>query len=263
MLKKVTAYQLIRKMEKGRTSPCLIVCESDAEDVELVVKFSAGFFEKEKNLVIEAIAAMLGADLGLPVPEPFLVEVDDVFIDSVAESGLKDLMRQSNRLAFGSKKLPDGFAVWPTYGRVPASLTQTAAEVFVFDAIIANSDRKPVNPNCLFSGGEIGIFDHELSLAHQQIIFWKAPWLEGGFDTIRQMDKHIFAPGMYESGPKGLERFKAAWDSLPESRFQEYCETLPFEWGDHDAYLEQTVSYLKEVKRNIADIVRRGLECLS
>lgn len=263
MLKKVIASRLERKMGNGRTSPCLIVCETDEDDVELVVKFSEGCFEKEKNLVIESIAAMLAADLDLPVPEPFLVEIDDVFINSIGDPSLRELLQKSNRLAFGSKKLPDGFAVWPNSSRVPAMLTQTAAEVFVFDAIIVNSDRRPGNPNCLYTGDEIGIFDHELSFASQQVLFWKAPWLEGGFDAISSPLLHIFAPANFEVRPTNLDRFKNAWDQLPDHRFQEYCEALPFEWGDHDAYLEDTVKYLKEVKSRISEIVTRGLEHLS
>jgi len=263
MLDKVIASRLERKMSKGRTSPCLITCERDQEDIELVVKFSAGCFEKEKNLVIEAIAAMLGADLGLPVPEPFLVEVDDAFINSVGSPELQQLIQASNRLAFGSRKLPDGFAVWPHNGRVPAALTQTAAEVFVFDAIIVNSDRRPENPNCLHTGEAVSIFDHELSFASQQVLFWKAPWLEGGFDNISLSSNHIFAPSNFDIKPTNLERFKSSWESIPESRFQEYCEAIPFEWGDHDSYLEDTVKYLKQVKSNISEIVTRGLEKLS
>lgn len=263
MLDKVTASRLERKMANGRTSPCLIVCETDQDDVELVVKFSEGCFEKERNLVIESIAAMLAADLGLPVPEPFLVEVDDIFINSIADQSLKDLMHRSNRMAFGSKKLPDGFAVWPNNGRVPASLTQTASEVFVFDAIIVNSDRRPENPNCLYTGDEIGIFDHELSFASQQVLFWKAPWLEGGFDAISSPLHHIFAPANFDVRPTNLDRFRNAWNQLPDQRFQAYCEAIPFEWGDHHAYLEDTVKYLREVKSRVSEIVTRGLEHLS
>lgn len=263
MFKKVLASQLVRQMTKGRTSPCLIVCEDDPEDVELIVKFSEGCFEKEKNLVIEAIAAMLGADLGLPVPEPFLVEVDEDFIGAIGDNELSALIRDSNRYAFGSRKLPDGFAVWPTNGRIPKNLSQVAAEVFVFDAIIANCDRRPQNPNCLYSGAEIGIFDHELSFASQQILFWKAPWLDGGFDTISDPDVHIFAPRHFEEKPKTLTRFESAWNLIPDSRFQEYCEAIPFEWGDHDDFLNATAAYLQEVKRNISEIVSRGLERIS
>ncbi len=266
MLDKVFASRLERKMTNGRTSPCLITCETDHEggnDIELIVKFSAECFEKEKNLVIEALAAMLGADLGLPVPEPFLVGIDDFFINSIGDAQLQQLVRSSNRIAFGSRKLPDGFAVWPCEGRVGANLTTTAAEVFVFDAIIANSDRRPSNPNCLHSGEAIGIFDHELSLASQQVLFWKAPWLEGGFDNISEHGNHIFAPSNFEVRPINLDRFRAAWESISDDRLKQYCEALPFEWGDHDEYLETTVKYLKEVKSNISEIVIRGLEKLS
>lgn len=76
MLNRIFASRLERKMGNGRTKLCLITCEGatpTAEDVQLVVKFSAGCMEREKNLAIEAIAAMLAADLTLPVPEPFLV----------------------------------------------------------------------------------------------------------------------------------------------------------------------------------------------
>lgn len=264
MFRKVIASQLVRKMTKGRTSPCLIVCDDGGLDIELVVKFSAGCFEKEKNLVIEAISAMLAADLGMPVPEPFMVAIDDAFIDAITDQELKSLVQRSNRLAFGSRRLPDGFAVWPTHGRVPAALAQTAAEVFVFDAIIVNCDRVPRNPNCLYSGNEIGIFDHELAFPNRQgILLWKEPWLDGGFDTISDPDNHIFAPCSFEAKPTDLERFKNAWDLIPEARFQAYCEAIPFEWGEHDTYLEQTVEYLKEVKSNISAIISRGLERLS
>lgn len=263
MFKKIFASELIRKMSNGRTSPCLIICEDGLRDVEVVVKFSSGCFQHERNLIIEAIAAMLGADLGLPIPEPFLVAIDEVFVDSIHDERLKTFIGGSNRLAFGSKKLPDGFAVWPTHGRIKEELSQTAAEVFIFDAIVINSDRRPENPNCLYSGREIGIFDHELSFASNQIMFWKAPWLEGGFDNMIMPNNHIFAPINFDVAPKQLERFKDAWNSIPDGRFQEYCDAIPKEWGNHDTFFQHTVEYLKKVRSNIPEIVSRGLECLS
>lgn len=53
----------------------------------------------------------------------------------------------------------------------PQNFTQVAAEVFLFDAIIVNADRRPANPNCLTSGNEIAIFDHELSFSQAQELF--------------------------------------------------------------------------------------------
>lgn len=264
MLSKVNASNLVRPVGNGKTKPYFITCETAGDDIDLIVKFSAACEQKERNLVAEAIAAMLAADLGLPVPEPFLVQIDDVFIRSITDSAIAKHIESSNRIAFGSAKLPEGFAAWTKHARIPKSLTNTAAEVLLFDAIIKNFDRRPVNPNCLRSSDAIGIIDHDTSLMDSELLlFWTAPWSEGGFDKICELDNHIFAPSNFEVKPVRLDRFEAAWTSLPGERFQQYCEALPFEWGNHDAYLERTVDYLNEVKSNISDVVLRGLEKLS
>ena len=263
MLNKLIASRLERKMAKGRTKPCLVTCEGAApadEDIQLVVKFSAGCHEKEKNLAIEAIAALLAADLELPVPEPFLVVVDDVFIGSIDDLELKKLIHESNRVAFGSKVVPNGFAAWVKNGRIPAELTQVAAEVFIFDTIIINADRRPVNPNCLTNGGEIAIIDHELSFGTE--IFWKAPWHEEGFNISASIENHIFSPSFFEKRPTELNRFKNAWKNLPSTRFQQYCDALPLEWNVDLQFLKRTVDYLCDIREKIDLVVDRGLEKL-
>ncbi|MBK9520149.1 MAG: hypothetical protein IPO13_00635 [Rhodocyclaceae bacterium] len=252
-------------MGNGRTKPCLITCEGatpTAEDVQLVVKFSAGCMEREKNLAIEAIAAMLAADLTLPVPEPFLVDIDDDFISSISDAALKTHIQSSSRVAFGSRLVPNGFGVWAKNGRVPAELTQVAAEVFLFDAIIVNADRRPANPNCLTSGNEIAIFDHELSFSQAQELFWKEPWHQNGFDRISVADNHIFAPMFFEEKPVQLNRFKAAWEAIPVVRFKQYCNALPVEWAINNEFLEGIVGYLEQTQTNIGLIIERGLEKL-
>lgn len=265
MLKKLLASRLERKMSTGRTKPCLITCEGTVagdEDIQLVVKFSAGCHEKEKNLALEAIAAMLAADLELPVPEPFLVEIDEDFISSILDGELRRHIQGSNRIAFGSRLLPQGFALWVKDGKVPKELTHTAAEVFLFDAIIANADRRPDRPNCLTTGNEIAIFDHEMSFTMHQELFWKAPWQENGFDRIAEPGNHIFAPPFFEEKPVELHRFKDAWSALPPSRFEEYCQALPPEWAIDNDFLEGIVSHLKEIQSNIDTVVHLGLEKL-
>lgn len=250
-------------MGNGRTKPCLITCEGSVatdEDVQLVVKFSAGCHEREKNLAIEAIAAMLAADLELPVPEPFIVVVDDEFIGSIDDPQLKAFVHSSCRVAFGSKLVPNGFASWVKNGRIPVELTQIAAEVFVFDTIIINADRRPINPNCLTNGDEIAIFDHELSFGTE--LFWKEPWHENGFDMAARVENHIFSPSFFEQKPTELDRFKNAWKKLPVSRFRQYCEALPSEWVVDQQFLQRTVNYLLDIQGKIDLVVERGLEKL-
>ena len=77
MLDMVIAVRFDRRMGTGKTKPMLLACTApDGSDVEVVAKVSAGCERGVGGLVAEAIAAMLAADLDLPVPEPFLVRLD-------------------------------------------------------------------------------------------------------------------------------------------------------------------------------------------
>ena len=89
--------------------PVRLACETAVrEEVEVVAKLSARCDRGVTALVAEAIAAMLAADLDLPVPEPFLVRLEPDFVDAIADSEVAAIARNSSPLAFGSKKLPPG-----------------------------------------------------------------------------------------------------------------------------------------------------------
>jgi len=265
MFKTVLATRFIQRMGNGRTLPCLLECEDDEGNViEVVVKCSDGCMQKEKNLILEAVAAMLGADLNLPVPEPFLVELSADFIGLIPESEpeIKKIFQASCRYAFGSRFLSGGYAVWPKGELVPETLSSEAAEVFVFDVIVVNSDRRPDNPNCLWSGTAIAIFDHELTFAQEQILFWKEPWLAGGFDQSNDKNIHIFAKPYHKKSPADLDRFVAAWENLPQNRFSEYRNALPMEWVGDGVRINQVIKYLDDVRKNIRTIVDNAMKVL-
>jgi hypothetical protein len=66
----VTASRFDRRTSSGKTWPCLLSCtRADGDETEVVAKFSAGCERQVGGLVAEAIAAILAADLDLPVPE--------------------------------------------------------------------------------------------------------------------------------------------------------------------------------------------------
>jgi len=263
MLDRVVATRFINPMGNGKTKPLLLECErADGKTVEVVVKCSAGPTEGVKNLAIEAIAAMLAADLGLPVPEPLLVVVDKRLLATCTErDDIRATWLKSLDLAFGTVRVPEGFAVWTRGAVVPDALCMEAAEVFAFDAIIVNSDRRPQNPNCLSSGSELAIFDHELSFTQQGILFWKAPWLEGGFKDYSG-ENHIFAKPHLKTTPTQMDRFVSAWEQLPDARFDEYRNALPQEWKVDSQFLDFVMSYLRDAKGNIRTIVVNAMGAL-
>lgn len=76
MLTRVTPIEFSRSTTSGRNKPALLVCQKPTgETVELIAKFSASCDEGAVNLAREVVAGCLAGDLGLPIPEPFLVEV--------------------------------------------------------------------------------------------------------------------------------------------------------------------------------------------
>lgn len=158
LISRVSATEFMRPMINGKTGPALINCQrANGEDVEVVTKCSAGCEQKETSLAAEVIGACLAADLGLPILEPFLVELDPEFIASVPNAVHRDRMTASNFVAFGSKHITGQYSAWTNGNLISEAMLPSAAAVFVFDGIIQNSDRREGNPNCLVRGDEIRI----------------------------------------------------------------------------------------------------------
>lgn len=261
MLNTVSAIQFMRKMTSGRTKPCLLLCEApDGRTFELVVKYSSMMMEKEKNLALEAIVAMLAADLELPVAEPFVVELDPLFVETIEDASLAQLLKTSCPQAFGSA-LKTGVTAWLQNQKVPTQHAQAAAEIAIFDQIIINSDRRPLNPNCLFSPDDLVIIDHEL--AFTRALFWREPWHDDGLGDLHNRDQHIFSRPYFEAPLADLERFAAAWEKIPESRFDEYYSALPVSWVYDQAHIAGILDYLKEAQRNIRTITANALKVFS
>jgi len=261
MFDTVYATRFIRPIATGKTKPNLIECErEDGSVVEAVVKSSAMTIQGTKELAIEAICGMLGRDLGLPVPEFFMVEVSDEFISLIPDIQLKGAFEKGDKFAFGSMALPQGFTIWGRDQEVPDSLCEVAAEIFTFDAIIVNGDRRPDNPNCLFSGSQVAIIDHELCFSIE--LFWIEPWLPGGFSTRSSTETHIFAKPRITRCPQNLDRFEAAWSVVTAERVDDYINALPPSWVlDHDEQ-KRIKELLLNAKANMHAIIEQSLGVL-
>ena len=226
MLSRTTAVRFDRRLSSGKTWPSQLSCirnDREHEEVEVVAKFSAGCERKIGGLVAETIAAMLAADLDLPVPEPVLVDFDTGFIEIIRarDRALAERIGPSASVAFGSTKLPSGFAVLPQEKAVPQTLRAQAADIFAFDALVQNPDRRPENPNCLLDGRSFAIFDHELAFMTQGIVGWRPPWQIGGLEMLKGPIRHVFF-GDLQGKIADFNRLKGAWQAITDARLQEY-----------------------------------------
>lgn len=251
MLSHVTAVRFDRRVQSGRTVPCSLTCEAaGGAEVEVVAKLSDGCDRKVTALVMEAIAAMLAADLDLPVPEPFLVTLEPEFIAGVPDETVADMARRSNPVAFGSKHLPPGYTSWPVGKAIPKDALATAAEIFAFDALIVNDDRRPANPNCLFSGSSLAIYDHEMAFFTEGIVGWQPPWEIGSLESFKQTRRHLVSEQLCGKAVN-FDRFAGAWLTVTNERLAAYRAALPDAWNAASQHADEALLYIGQVRDNI------------
>lgn len=265
MLSTVIATRFEKPVGNGRTRPGIFTCEdTEGNEIELVLKFSAGCDLRERALVTEALAAMLAADLDLPVPEPFVVRVDSDLAATIPDTEIRQRAERSIGWNFGSKKLPPGFATVPVDRPVPNALMPVACEILAFDTLIANPDRTVANPNCLSNGRAFAILDHEAALFTEGIIGWKAPWETGGIHLPKGLpprSRHLFLDAV-RGESVDLQRLAGAFDLLTHARLSEYRAALPHEWIETTSAIDGILTYLQELKEHVEPAIQNLKEAL-
>ena len=254
MLDLVTATRYDQAVSTGRNHPLRLAAEKeDGSDVEIVAKISARCENGLVALVAEAIAAMLAADLELPVPEPHLVKLLPEFINSIPDLEVRRDAQNSVDIAFGSSKLPNGFAMWPHGKNVPKALHQIAVEVFAFDGLIGNFDRgqNPLTTNLMIKGASVAIIDHDLAFPDTEtIIGHRVPWELGGLQQMAHGGSHVFS-GKLSTADFDLSDFAAHWKAITDARLDEYLSALPREWNSSIQTAQAAVTVIREVRDNI------------
>ena len=192
MLETVTPVRFHAAVTSGRTRPARLECEKpDGTSVEVIGKFSAGCDRSEVALAMEVVAACLAADLGLPIPQPYLLDMQPAFVATVSDTERMRLMRASNSLAFGSTEAGSGFRIWSKADKISDDMVPDALGVFCFDAFIVNDDRREGNPNLLVKGRDIRVIDHESSFVHKMLLGWQQPWILGALAPLATPGHHI------------------------------------------------------------------------
>jgi hypothetical protein len=158
MVPHLVADQFHRFMTVGRTSPALCGCTDEAGNHvdDFVIRLRGGLENGPSGLLFELMGSRLAGAFGLDRPEPALISIDAEFAELVARAnpGRATLMRNSVGMNFGSRLLID-VTEWPIDKTIPHSMRQAALNVFAFDALIQNPDRRFSNQNLLTRGDEI------------------------------------------------------------------------------------------------------------
>jgi hypothetical protein len=261
MVSTVKATTFVKPLRHGRTCPCLMLCEkNDGEQIETVVKLYSGKESTRKGLICETMASLLARDLDLTVPEPFIVEIEPDFHEGVPDIELSERFRNSPGANFGSRYLGVGYITWPQERSIPGSLMQDAIDIFAFDMIIQNPDRRKDKPNLLRKGDELAIFDHEMAFSFLYALGPdEHPWEGRGMGFAKA---HVFYNGL-KGHNVSMERIQGALEAIDDHRFGTYVDAIPGEWrSDSGGASERIQEYLKQARDNSKKLFKKIMEVL-
>jgi hypothetical protein len=257
MLREVEAIDYIRPMSSGRTSPLLLNCErDDGSAIQVVAKFSAFCDQQELHLAREVVGACLAGDLGLPVPEPVIVRFSPDWIETIIHNGVRNRVRASGQLAFGSTLVGPGYSIWRQDTMITEAMIETATGILAFDALTQNFDRRDGNPNCLVKGENLRIFDHEQTFAHRLTLGWRPPWQAGGSSWMERKGNHIFLTKLKRLERCDLKSFGERFEAISDDRLEDYRAALPTAWLGHVQDLHCAFQLIHDCRENIGDCLR-------
>jgi hypothetical protein len=158
MLRTVTATRYVTPLREGGSLPALV--EADDDGLYVVKLLGAG--HGRKALVAELLAGEIARNLGLPVPDQVLVELDGALARAEPNREIQDLLARSAGTNIGLDFLPGALAFSPAVG--PAPDPDLAAAIVWLDAYTTNVDRTPRNPNLIVWHRRLHLIDHGSAL---------------------------------------------------------------------------------------------------
>lgn len=138
----------------GKTQPLSMLCGSASSEYDgiYVVKLYNDLTLQHARLAREIYGALLGQSLGFDIPPVAIIDIPADYFLSVKEPAVAKRLKNSPGLNFGSR-LREQALLNPL--PVPQSHLQKAADVFAFDMLIQNPDRRLEKPNIFQNSGSI------------------------------------------------------------------------------------------------------------
>jgi len=248
-------------MGSGRTKPALFGCGDQDGNVfgEYVVKLKGGLETGVTGLSCELMASLVADELGIAAPAPALVEIDPAMARVILEidPAASRVLAKSGGTNFGTQLLVGGFRTWATDQPVPIGLRRAATEVFAFDALIQNPDRRFDNPNLLWRDEEIFVIDHDSAFSFLYALGDRRfPW---NLENALFLEQHVFYRAL-KGKPTDLERFGGALEAMADDKIERIARAVPTEW--RNAKLTSIVSHLKSMRdhaKQFTEQVKRRL----
>lgn len=246
-LRTIFALEHIDKLESGATVPMLIrgICKDTQKKDEYVVKYIQGRITKEASCN-ELLGSFLAMQMGLNVPEPVLIEISQDFVATIDHLPEVKYIKNCIGYNFGSQFV-NGYMEILNDQSLNEYQIDSAIDIFAFDILICNTDRRVEKHNVESNGNETLIFDHELAFGFVSFIFpnpepWKIP-----DDDLKWIKNHVFYRRMLERRPN-FKSFVDKLDLIDDSFWIKANNLIPDEWKS-DRF-EKIKNHVESIKKN-------------
>jgi hypothetical protein len=247
-------------MTAGRTCPILCGCSDRYGEPagEFVIKLLGQPTVGESRAVFEIVASRLARHFGILVPEPAVVEVTPKFGHLLGNSQPRLLPTLSSNIGlnFGTRVV-NPMTTWITGRPIPESLLADAVNIFAFDALIKNPDRRVEKPNLFTRGDELYVFDHEMAFSFLFAIgSYLPPWDLRNETYLRG---HVFFSRL-KSKNLDLGHFKARLEALDDAEIVKINSEIPKEWiGPVIGRIWEHISMVRMNSERFIEQVERSL----
>ncbi len=234
-LRTVRATRYVTALREGGSMPGLVEADDDGL---YVVKFR-GAGQGLKALIAEVIVGEVARVLSLRVPEIVLVEIDPLLAAAEPDPEIQELVEASGGSNAALDFLPGALPFSPA---APVGVTEELAAAIVWlDALTANVDRTPRNPNMLIWHDDLWLIDHGAALYRHHAATWPEGAAEAPFPLIAD---HVLLPfaGSIADADERLA------PQLDRPTLQRIVAAVPDDWlGDGAALAREAyVSYFAE-----------------
>lgn len=142
-LSSLTARRYVQPLREGGSLPAVV----ETEDGLFVAKFR-GAGQGPRALIAELVVGVVARELGLPVPEPAVIQLPPGVGDDEGDPEIRDLLDRSRGVNMGLRYL-DGAFNFDAQAAGDLVSADLAADVVWLDAFVTNPDRTARNPNLI------------------------------------------------------------------------------------------------------------------
>lgn len=178
------ATRYLVPLKEGGSLPAVV----DTDGAGLFVTKFRGAGQGAKALIAEVIVAALAAEVGLPVPEIALINLESDFARTEPDPEIQDILSGSRGLNFGIRYLDGALNFDPVAARHLVDESWATRLVWL-DALVTNLDRTPKNPNLLVWEDRVWLIDHGAALyAHHD---WARTDEARARTPFKQIQQHV------------------------------------------------------------------------